>query len=83
MANESKPTNPSITPEDHDIFLFMGPVTDEACKDLVAFILVQNTIHPRPKQLKLIRPMPFSLIPVPSEKKLKRLSITNWTICTA
>ena len=55
MANESKPpTNPSITPEDHDIFLFMGPVTDEACKDLVAFILVQNTIHQRPKQLKLI-----------------------------
>jgi ATP-dependent Clp protease protease subunit len=55
MATESKPTNQSITtPEDHDIFLFMSPVTDEACKDLISFILIQNSSRPRPKQLKLV-----------------------------
>ena len=44
---------PSI-PEDDNIYLFMGNVNDETCKDLISFIITKNLIKPRPKFLQLI-----------------------------
>ena len=47
---------PSISsnPEDDNIYLFMGNVNDETCKDLISFIITKNLIKPRPKFLQLI-----------------------------
>mgnify|MGYP003329786269 CR=1 FL=1 len=41
MANETN-TKSSPIPEDQDTYLFMGPVTDESCKDLIGYILCAN-----------------------------------------
>ena len=47
---------PSISsnPEDDNIYLFMGNVNDETCKDLISFIITKNLITPKPKYLQLI-----------------------------
>ena len=53
MANETNNKSSPI-PEDQDTYLFMGPVTDESCKDLIGYILLANINNPRAKYLKLI-----------------------------
>jgi ATP-dependent Clp protease protease subunit len=52
MVKNSEPT-PSTT-EDDNIYLFMSPVNDETCRDLISFIITKNLIKPRPKYLQII-----------------------------
>ena len=52
MAKNSEPI-PSTT-EDDNIYLFMSPVNDETCRDLISFIITKNLTKPRPKYLQII-----------------------------
>ena len=42
MASKNTTENKTVTPEDSDIYLFMSPVNEETCRDLIAFIIGKN-----------------------------------------
>ena len=54
MASKNTTENKTVTPEDSDIYLFMSPVNEETCRDLIAFIIGKNLESPKAKYLQVL-----------------------------
>ncbi len=53
-SNKPSEATATTTPDDNDIYLFMSPVSDETCRDLISFIISKNLEKPRPRYIQLI-----------------------------
>ncbi len=51
MASKNTTEGKTVTPEDSDIYLFMSPVNEETCRDLIAFIIGKYFDSPKAKYL--------------------------------
>jgi ATP-dependent Clp protease protease subunit len=53
-SKNSNDSQPSPSPEDSGIYLFMDSVNESSCKDLISFIFTKNLGNPKPKHLQIV-----------------------------
>ena len=54
MAKTTPEERKTVTPEDSNIYLFMSPVNEETCRDLISFVIAKNLENPKAKYLQLL-----------------------------
>ncbi len=55
MAKTNTPEErKTVTPEDSNIYLFMSPVNEETCRDLISFVIAKNLENPKAKYLQVL-----------------------------